>query len=775
MDIYSPLDPANKEIRLLSIHPGKNHDAPIVCDLEIVSLITNPEFEALSYTWGSPNNTKEILVNGHRLQVRENAQAAIRHLRLRKHHRYIWIDAICINQEDRGETAQQIRLMQNIYGQAEQVCIWLGEVSESGKLAIKHLRKIVPFWGWKQWKLDWKHANVFPRLRERAYSRYAGKTTETLMAEHLSGEIQELFDRPWWRRTWIIQEAVLAKKLVLMCGTEVVDWDTFGSLLRGDKAMPHILDLFGLTRDGDTIEVNNNYRPLSTLRYTWHENRESVRMFDLLYRFRAMDCANAEDKIFGFIGLLPSIASMVSIHEESVPISQTYIQFAHGTVREMESLDVLNYKREWRQTAWVPRPTYVYNLFDQAKYYDTHALMKPALDQRARLGWVRLPDGWERVYDGNRALFMNHTLNELSQTSPLEGTPPLLSDWQTRRHIPSKGWKKEWNNVGYSSVDYHGQGETKTEMEARLQREALEERLANELPSWVPNWASPREWDPEPLLDYLDTKPHRGGFNQAAPYRASGNTIPRSHSSADSAILSLQGHLVDEIEQLSESWHPRTKQPPTSRAPLTTLVAWEELACGRRQDCPYETTGGRMNALCRTMIADLPGDGAVPWYYTAFFEAWCDRVGWSKSAQETAGKVVSESVTDQQMKERIKHIRSLLPSEVLEYFQSLSPKHSDSLILSEADCPNRILKACAHRALFVTKKGYLGLAPWNAKAGDSVAILYGGKTPYLLRQQEGNPELWELVGETYVYGMMDDEFLQSLIQQGQTDQILNLS
>lgn len=71
----------------------------------------------------------------------------------------------------------------------------------------------------------------------------------------------------------------------------------------------------------------------------------------------------------------------------------------------------------------------------------------------------------------------------------------------------------------------------------------------------------------------------------------------------------------------------------------------------------------------------------------------------------------------------------------------------------------RIHKVCAHRAYFVTHRGYIGLAPWNAKLGDMVFVLKGGKTPFILRR-ELMDDGCSLVGESYVYGIAGGEALQ---------------
>lgn len=73
------------------------------------------------------------------------------------------------------------------------------------------------------------------------------------------------------------------------------------------------------------------------------------------------------------------------------------------------------------------------------------------------------------------------------------------------------------------------------------------------------------------------------------------------------------------------------------------------------------------------------------------------------------------------------------------------------------NCVHRIYQACAHRRLLVTSRGYLGLAPWNAKVGDAFFILKGGKTPFLLREHEAPGQGHRLVGEAFMYGIMAGE------------------
>ena len=92
-----------------------------------------PGYEALSYTWGDPLDTRTVMLKDQPFQVTKNLEAALRNLRHRLIHgtksndRVLWIDAICINQTDIQERNVQVRRMLDIYKSATRVVIWLGE------------------------------------------------------------------------------------------------------------------------------------------------------------------------------------------------------------------------------------------------------------------------------------------------------------------------------------------------------------------------------------------------------------------------------------------------------------------------------------------------------------------------------------------------------------------------------------------------------------------------------------------------------------------------
>jgi hypothetical protein len=77
-----------------------------------------------------PKERLEILVNGHRFSVTVNLEAALRRLRFDAAPRVMWIDAICVNQEDFEERRTQVLPIGDIYSAASQTVVWLGKETE---------------------------------------------------------------------------------------------------------------------------------------------------------------------------------------------------------------------------------------------------------------------------------------------------------------------------------------------------------------------------------------------------------------------------------------------------------------------------------------------------------------------------------------------------------------------------------------------------------------------------------------------------------------------
>ena len=145
MSLYTSLP--DKWIRVLSIKgtrlidvPGSSfQDLAFVCVLETISLrdveTGRIQYSALSYVWGnvSPSFCRYIVCNGQRVSVTMNLYNALRQIAFNSSlkSRRLWVDALCINQDDVIEKSHQVGMMGEIYRNAEIVVVWMGSGSEN--------------------------------------------------------------------------------------------------------------------------------------------------------------------------------------------------------------------------------------------------------------------------------------------------------------------------------------------------------------------------------------------------------------------------------------------------------------------------------------------------------------------------------------------------------------------------------------------------------------------------------------------------------------------
>ncbi|PMD34326.1 HET-domain-containing protein, partial [Hyaloscypha variabilis F] len=173
---YPILDRLSGTIRLLvlsqDLHP---EDGRLRCRLVVSSI--DAKYEALSYSWGTPDSFDlKIWVNDCHFAVRQNLYCALTALRTTGD-RYLWIDALCINQDDSNEKGHQVGMMDLIYEKAEQVLVWLGCRNKNPR-------------GFD----EWVHFRPFFRLKWVAHWK----------------QLAEIFTVPYWKRLWIVQEFGLA-------------------------------------------------------------------------------------------------------------------------------------------------------------------------------------------------------------------------------------------------------------------------------------------------------------------------------------------------------------------------------------------------------------------------------------------------------------------------------------------------------------------------------------------------------------------------------------
>jgi hypothetical protein len=140
-----PLAKSTKQIRVLDILPastlvGDANDDPLASHVRVIDLDSEQSFTALSYVWGVPTaNEPRILCDGFEIKVTHNCYSALKHIRTKLAGFTIWVDAVCIKQDDIEEKSWQIPLMGDIYTKANTVFVWLGDGDASKERAMNYL------------------------------------------------------------------------------------------------------------------------------------------------------------------------------------------------------------------------------------------------------------------------------------------------------------------------------------------------------------------------------------------------------------------------------------------------------------------------------------------------------------------------------------------------------------------------------------------------------------------------------------------------------------
>ena len=280
-----PSESSNK-IRLLKIC-DKSEGKPISCVLHEVSL--DDEYVALSYMWGDGPPSKYIELNGQLFPVQQNLWDFLNQRRQDEEAdgeaKYIWIDALCINQKCNSEKSHQVAIMGNIYLNASWVHIWLGPDKESLSQAMTLLQDI-----------------------------------EENMHEHPSSDIAykdllELCNHAYWSRAWILQECVLADTLKLQCGPKQVSVAAIATLYGSRFLYPELINAadeglhscFASSAAIRVLEARQKYNPSKRSYYhPWIDHKRFVK------------CARPRDRIYAMISLMdPAKPRIVPDYDKS--------------------------------------------------------------------------------------------------------------------------------------------------------------------------------------------------------------------------------------------------------------------------------------------------------------------------------------------------------------------------------------------------------------------------------------------------------------------------
>jgi hypothetical protein len=323
--------------------------------LAVVGSDSTITYEALSYAWGDPTPTCLIEVNGKEFGIARELANALLYLKDKTKARYLWCDALCINQADLVEKGYQVKNMLRVFEKAEKVIAWLG---------VPHPDSYSLFWALHNWRLT----DGVPK--HLAITRDA---------------FDDLLISPWFSRTWVRQEVFAAKKMFIRVGRYQVDFEKVAKFSRrAEKGLyekpsgSDFPDDSSITSSDDSalISWHDRYIPptLGVFRqeyqhYGTDRNEFEVKATPKSYteycvsvlRSGALFQATIEqDRVYGVLGLLtsPSARFLARLPENldaslfpidySKSLSEVYqdvTKFLINTTRTLEILEVLCNRR----------------------------------------------------------------------------------------------------------------------------------------------------------------------------------------------------------------------------------------------------------------------------------------------------------------------------------------------------------------------------------------------------------------------------------------------
>ena len=319
-----------KEIRILNLQPGCWQDQ-ISCTLTVVSLEDDrTKYEALSYVWGSEENSVAISLDGNIVQVRKNLFYVLRRLRCVAEVRPLWVDALSINQTDDAEKSAQVAIMPTIYQRSYKTWIWLLEyesnsprltqtVEEASQRGWQGLSINSPFFDGgtaalnivgEMATLQTKHLDEYGLFT--SYSRDGTKELRAASraAAEALGAFATLLTAPWWRRVWTIQECIFALSPIVLVGPLQISWVKFWLAARYleshtkccfkmFKSLPAVRKLF------EEFIIVIMQRARTWENHIVERDHSSNKLHDLLWQYRAYHSTYPVDKIYALLGFLP--------------------------------------------------------------------------------------------------------------------------------------------------------------------------------------------------------------------------------------------------------------------------------------------------------------------------------------------------------------------------------------------------------------------------------------------------------------------------------------
>lgn len=340
--LYRPLNPAIDEIRLLTSFEIDGEDG-VACRLITVPLRDCPPYTALSYVWGKATNPVSIRVDDQDFQATASLALALRCIPQHWKSKYpsrvlgelrVWADAVCINQHDLAERAQQVQLMDRIYSGAELVMCWMPDgirqpldprpfsddiqddllsiAFRTLELINSELRLVEAEVEGTLWDIEldderlvhWlaKCPELSETIPDNVWPSWRNRNWEA---------VRHFLGLQYWQRVWIFQEIVLAQEALLICKsscislTDAIDrvfcW--FDLLELCDLSPPSFIspDLWQSLISGSGLSRVTLTGHLDT----WKRRRMEIPTLSwrIFYKAGSLAATDPKDHVYGLLGV----------------------------------------------------------------------------------------------------------------------------------------------------------------------------------------------------------------------------------------------------------------------------------------------------------------------------------------------------------------------------------------------------------------------------------------------------------------------------------------
>ncbi|KAH6712358.1 heterokaryon incompatibility protein-domain-containing protein [Leptodontidium sp. MPI-SDFR-AT-0119] len=300
---YTELPDAGKCIRIMELQPG-HPKSPIICQLREHTLSANDNpYEALSYVWGDEHQTRiTIQVNDGSLEIGPSLHCALRFLRHPEQKRFLWVDAICIDQSSFRERSIQVPLMCEIYRNATATICFLGPEISTTQTMFTMLEKLAE----ESKTINEGRLNSAETLPAFVSDLPRHPVRTKVFEEYFAdGTIVDIATRTWWHRAWTVQELMLSSNATLMIGKYTITWDDLCA------AVDHGLNMQIWEHVFLGFIVNPVVVPYISMRALMNRYRlpdqldtPAVDLTRLLVHCRHRESQDPRDKIYAVLGIL---------------------------------------------------------------------------------------------------------------------------------------------------------------------------------------------------------------------------------------------------------------------------------------------------------------------------------------------------------------------------------------------------------------------------------------------------------------------------------------